>query len=1219
MKQIFTFLLIALSLIGLTASASNNPETGVGFTENKGQWPSEVRFLFQSQGVNAWITDFGVVYDFNKRTRLSNPKPHETIKGTDLGPEFRTQGHVVTFTLEQSNQPLEVELKRPHSTVKNYFLSNNTDKWATNVATYDEVMLAEVYQGVAIRYYEENGSLRYDFVVAPGADPNQIKWQIQGVSTEIDSNGELVLATSLGNVRQAELKTYQTINGKEQTIESSFNLQSNGLTFNVAEYDAALPLIIDPIIYIAEIGSIADDDEYFRIEVDANGNKWVYGETFSASYPTSSGAYSNTFAGVIDLVITKIDASGVNEVFSTYIGGNGEEELFVGNTTALSSDGGLVFTGTTQSTDFPTVVGAFDNTYNGDREAFVAKINATGTSLQFSTYYGGTDTDYGGGVVLDQSQNVYLMGWTNGGATSYPVTGGAYDQTANGGGDVGITKFNSTCSSVSYSTLFGGNAYDDCYGIALDNSNNVTIVGYTLSTDLPTSGGYQTTLGGNSDVYAFKLNSTGSGLIACTYLGGALDDYGFGFVPNSNGEVVLTGYSNSTDFPIQDGYGINQGGFDAVVAVLNSNLSSLIFSRYYGGSSDDYSIGVDTDAHNSIYIAGNTYSSNLFLINPDQAFNAGDSDGFSMRLRPNNDWIMYSSYFGGSGFDNLRSASANDAGQVYFAGSTNSSTLPTATVVYSDGFISSYEGLIVGLDVCHTGFSTASSNSPTCENSDIQLMSDGGQSYAWTGPNSYTSTQQNPVFTAGSNSGGTYNVDVSDLGCISSSSVNVTVDPALGTTIIGPALVDPLTPTNYVVSQNIGSTYTWSVTNGGTIVSGQGTNDITISFPNEGTATITVIEVNGNCTATTNYSVTIGCANPPTAPIITGASVATENTSENYSVPSQAGYTYNWTVNGGTIVSGAGTNSITVQWGAAGTGSVSIIWADANGCESSPTMSNITIQGGVTPAQWITIASDATGDGADPALMDATLLEYKYDSSNDSLLFRITVASMNATNSQEVGVNVHLLYSGGGATFDFWGDDNNATTNANGWHRMITTWVTGTPPANYSGTIGIADAAGVGANDFTNVAQNNINIKVNQTAKTITIGLLRASAIPASAITSPVTVAAAVGSNQFWNDDIYLPGATIDVGPQSIANPTEQTISLYPNPNNGSFTVDLTDSDFSQNAMLTVTDMTGRVIHSAQANNSKIFMDLNEIANGIYMLQINEQGLFSNSRIVVQK
>jgi len=1217
-------------------------KTPNGFIENKGQWPEEVEFLFQSNGINAWITDFGVVYDFQKLTYPNaQTKNGSIMERTVENPKrvVNLEGHVVKMELENGTLGAAIERKNASSHNLNYFIGNDQSKWATDVKTYAEAIIKDVYQGIDIRYYTDRGMLRYDFIVHPGADPSVITWNVDGVNTHVSENGQLVFETVLGDVKQAELLAYQTLEGKKNTIASSFTLRENKVSFQLGEFNSNEILIIDPVLYATYVGGAGDGfEEYSRIVVNSAGEKIMLGESpASAFFPTTVGSYSTSNAGSSDIVVSKINTIGDALVYSTFIGGSGLDLTIDGTTSQLASDGGLVVTGTTESTDFPTVVGAYDNSFNGERDAFVFKLNVNGNSLQYSTFLGGSTRDFGLALALDAGNNIYLAGTTFTG--DFPITGGAYDQTENGFGDIFVAKFNSTASSLEFSTLIGGDSIDIAYTIALDAQNNIILGGHTNSTDFPTtSGAYNQTLNGDRDLIVCKLNSTGSTLLNSSYFGGSGFEECWGMDTDATGNVYLTGYTKSTDLPtvnaLQPTYG--GGDRDAYLVQFNPTFSTVINATYFGGDGWDNGRALLVDANGTPYICGYTSSAN-FDLTVQVTAGGGAGDAFLTRFRPDMSGILYSTLYGGSGIsgvgtyvdeETFSGIWVNNSGTAYVAGYAIDNSFPVTSInVQATGFAVadpvSSEAIVAGFNTCDENFSFGSSNSPVCENSNVNLTADGGTTYSWSGPNGYTSSQQNPTFLATAQSAGIYTVTVTYFGCTSTSQVTLVVDPALNTSIIGPGNVDPLTPTNFVVSQNLGSTYTWSITNG-TLISGQGTNSTSITFPIEGTATVMVTEVNGNCSETTSITVNVGCTSAPNPPAITGSATADENTTGAYSVPAQSGYSYTWTVTGGNIISGQGTNAISVQWGAAGAGSVSIIWADGNGCESNPASTSVTITGIVTPppAQWITIATDPAGDGADPnaILMDGTLLEYKYIESNDSLYFRATVAAMSALNTQAAGLNVHLYYNGGGTTYDFFGDDNNATTNTLGWHRMLTTWVTGTPPTNYSGTIGICDAAGFTSNNFTNVAQNNINIWIDQAARTITIGLLRADAIPNSAISSPVTVAAAVGSNEFWNDDIYLPGATINVGPQGIFNaPETEQLSIYPNPSNGLFGLDLKDTEFTNSAEIIVFDNTGRKVYQSMVQNNKMQIDLSNVSTGIYMLQVREGNLLGSSRIAVVK
>ncbi len=1246
MRKLLLLTVSLLLLHPLQSMAFKDKNTG--FTENKGQWPDEVRYLFQSAGINAWITQQGVVYDFHKLSypdaRDENGMLKERAVGEPL-PTINMEGHVVRMALDGSatGAMAQTGTAAPHTL--NYFLGNEPSKWATDVLTYNEVTLRDVYQGIDIRYYTDRGMLRYDFIVHPGADPSAIVWAIEGVRSHVSEAGQLVFETSLGEVKQAELLAYQMLDGKKTEVASNFVLTGDRASFHIGDFDSNEALIIDPVLYATYLGGSGLGDEWLNaIEVRPNGERIVFGDSpNTANYPTVSGSYSQNNAGLVDIVVSKINSTGSALVYSTFIGGNQDDFGFPGNISHLNSDGSVTFTGTTNSPNFPMVVGAFDNSHNGGFDAVLMKLGPNGNSLSFSTYLGSTTDDYGLSLSVDGSNNLYVVGTTFAGVNDFPITGGAYDQTANGGGDLFVSKFNSTATTLTYSTLIGGNGVDISYAAVLDAQNNLVIAGHTASTDFPTTSGTlsNTYQGGTYDLFVTKLNTTGSALVASTLLGGGDSEQCRGVDIASDGTIVITGNTVSSNFPTMQAHQVAKGAeSDIFVSKLNGALTSLVYSTYFGASWNELAYSVRLDVHGTAYITGWSGSNDLETTSDavQPAINGG-GDLILARFSPSGQ-MLYSTYYGGNGIGGVltyaneelgSSVQVDNAGTAHMCGRSVTDGFPvTAVNLQATGTViaeidnNTTEGILVSLNTCSDDFAMAmiSSGAATCVNSTVELMADGGQTYSWSGPNGYSSNQQNPTFTATAQSAGTYTVTVSEYGCTSTAQVTLAVNPALGTSIIGPGNVDPLTPTSYLVSQSIGSSYTWSVS-GGAIGSGQGTNQVSITFPNVGQATVTVTETNGNCSETVSLTVNVGCTSFPASPSITGVTTVTPNSSQAYSVQAQSGFSYVWTVSGGNIISGAGTNAINVQWGNPGQGTVSVVIADGNGCEAAPASVNVTIQDNTPPpVQWTTIATDPAGDGANPQLMDGTLLEYRYDAVSDSLWFRATVVSMSTVNTQEVGMNVHLYYSGGGQTFDFWSPDvNNASNNALGWHRMLTTWVTGTPPSNYSGTIGICDLAGFNSENFTNLSSNNISVRIDQSARTITLGLLRAAAIPASALTSPIQVAAAVGAHNGWNDDIYVSGATMDLSPSSIGDGAGTTVRVmaYPNPNTGQFRLDLQGSGFTPKAEVMVMDNTGRIVFRSAANSLQPEVALEDVAGGIYLLRVSEGNLLGTTRIAVVK
>ncbi|MCM3541322.1 HYR domain-containing protein, partial [Priestia endophytica] len=249
------------------------------------------------------------------------------------------------------------------------------------------------------------------------------------------------------------------------------------------------------------------------IVVDAGGNAYVTGLTFSTNFPTTPGAFDTTYNGSGDVFVTKLNPTGSTLIYSTYLGGGTSTEQ--GEGIAVDAGGNAYVTGFTHSTDFPTTPGAFDTTLSGFVDAFVTKLNPTGSMLIYSTYLGGTDSDRGFGIALDAGGNAYVTGFTE--SANFPTTPGAFDTTYNGSGDVFVTKLNPTGSTLIYSTYLGGTNEEGGSGIAVDAGGNAYITGFTNSTDFPTTpGAFDTTLNGNSDAFVTKLGTVLAPTITCT-------------------------------------------------------------------------------------------------------------------------------------------------------------------------------------------------------------------------------------------------------------------------------------------------------------------------------------------------------------------------------------------------------------------------------------------------------------------------------------------------------------------------------------------------------------------------------------------------------------------------------------------------------------------------------------------------------------------------------
>jgi hypothetical protein len=368
------------------------------------------------------------------------------------------------------------------------------------------------------------------------------------------------------------------------------------------------------LVYSTYLGGSGGDFSY-GIAVDGSGNAYVTGQTNSANFPTTSGAFQRTYGGGnTDAFVAKLNPTGTALVYSTYLGGSDNDS---GEGIAVDAAGDAYVTSATASANFPTTAGALQTSFggNGFYDAFVAKLNPTGTALVYSTYLGGSNNDYGAGIAVDAAGDAYLTGYTA--STNFPTTAGAL-QTPYGGGntDAFVAKLNPTGTALVYSTYLGGTGDDRGLGIAVDAAGNAYVTGYTASTNFPTTGGaFQRTYGGGGNVDAFvaKLNPMGTALVYSTYLDGSDDDYGVGIAVDAAGNAYVTGITASANFPttadaLQTSYG--GGPYDAFLTKLNPTGTALVYSTYLGGTGDDSGLGIAVDAAGNAYVTG-TASTNF--------------------------------------------------------------------------------------------------------------------------------------------------------------------------------------------------------------------------------------------------------------------------------------------------------------------------------------------------------------------------------------------------------------------------------------------------------------------------------------------------------------------------------------------------------------------------------------------------------------------------------
>jgi len=722
MKTILLFSLLAISALCGDNKIQNQPDilkNNNFFIENKGQWSPEVKYLARVGGMNAWITNTGVVYDY---FQINKNYTEEQIYNLtrDKKDEFERKntsikGHVIKMQLVDANSFSVQEGNNKNEGYYNYFIGNDQSKWVSFVPLYESVQQNEIYQNINVKYYFDENTIRYDYIIKPGADLSKIKLIFEGQeSININDKGELVLKTSLGEVANGKLYSYQSYNGIKKEIACSFTQNEDGtISLNAANYDMTKELIIDPLIYSTFIGGNGSDEGY-SIAIDVLGNAYLGGYTGSSNFPTTPGAYKRTLSGGYnDNFVTKINSIGNALVFSTFIGGNIYDEC---TSLVIDSFGNTYLTGFTSSSNYPTTPGAFQTNFGGGiYDGFVSKINPTGSSLVYSTYIGGNGWDKGNSITVNASGNAYLTG--EAGSTNFPTTPGSFQSVKSVYLDVFVTKLNSTGSDLIYSTFIGGNDDDRGESIAIDTAENVYLTGYIKSSDFPvTPGAFQTTFGGCDnnyceDAFVSKLNPSGSGLIYSTYIGGAGYDAGYSIAIDKSGNSYLTGGTRSSNFPTTPGaYRTTKVAFSEVfITKLNASGDSLNYSTYIGGS-EGTSIAIDGLGNS--YITGTTgYSNFPTTSGAFQTYLVGYTDAFMSKLNRWGTDLDYSTFIGGYQWDIGNSIAVDTAGNAYLGGYSVSSNYPVTPGAYQSAWGSGVDdAFITKLNMAPTPLKLTSPN-----------------------------------------------------------------------------------------------------------------------------------------------------------------------------------------------------------------------------------------------------------------------------------------------------------------------------------------------------------------------------------------------------------------------------------------------------------------------------------------------------------------------------
>lgn len=645
----------------------------MAFEGNAGQFQLEIKFGVRGLGYSAFLTASEVYL------QLTEPRKQEPVTHSHkLQGNGSTSGIRIALIGADQGAVGSLDGKLPGKS--NYFLGKNPKSWITGLPQFSRVRLADIYPGIDVIYYGSQGRLENDFVVRPSAHPEAIHMKVDASDgVRLDNSGDLVLGTPQGNVRLSQPTVYQEGPAGRRYIAASFVLQEHGeVSFRIADYDHSRELVIDPILAYGTYlgGANGYGQDMSGIAVDSAGNAIIVGDTGFSTYPIVN-AIQPTNKGYADCVVTKINAEGTALLFSTFLGGSSTD---YGSGIALDPQGNIYVSASTYSTDFPTLH-PFQSALAGLENAFVTKIKADGSALIYSTYLGGSGQERGGAIAVDKQGRAYVTGSTT--SSDFPVR--LAIQPAFGGVlDIFVAKFNASGNALLYSTYLGGSAQEIDGGIAVDANDNVYVDGSTSSTDFPTLHAIQPTFGGGfQDVFVTKIRADGKALLYSTYLGGSDQEWPGAIVPDSSGNAYLAGFTASRDFPIMNAFQPTQTGpgGDAFITELNGDGSNFVFSTYFGGTLGDGASTIAVDPAGYIYVAGGTDSKNFPLAHPLQSKITPFQTAFVSKFTPGASSLLFSTYLGVN--EVVISLVVDSAGSAYLVGDVYSARgFPVTPLAY---------------------------------------------------------------------------------------------------------------------------------------------------------------------------------------------------------------------------------------------------------------------------------------------------------------------------------------------------------------------------------------------------------------------------------------------------------------------------------------------------------------------------------------------------------
>ncbi|MCB9196614.1 MAG: PKD domain-containing protein [Flavobacteriales bacterium] len=962
-----TVLLILFSILSTRSFAHDNIQSGYHFTENRGQFESRVVYHAKLNQGNLFLEKDRFTFDLFDTEELNQMHGAELISvNSDFegisDPVVRprakaeerllTKKHAYSMIFENSSPNVKITANEKIEGVKNYFKGADQSKWATNVPSFRLVNYSGLYSNIDLEIYSAFEWMKYDFIVHPGGNTNDISIDYSGVDgLYVDHKGDLVVKLSTGDIKEAKLVAYQNGTKGQEKVECKFVVNGTKVTFAFPSgFDHSKDLIIDPVWIFSSLTGSTADNWGFTATYDSQGNLVAAGIAFGSGYPTTTGAYDASYNGNdFDISITKFSPNGTSLIYSTYLGGNDAEAP---HSLVNDSQDNLILLATTSSSNFPTTSGVYDQSFNGGwsntlanmwgseytngTDIAICKFNSGGNLLK-STFIGGTDNEgvneslvynysdqIRGEVVVDQNDDIYVCSslWS----TDFPVTNGS---THSGGQDAIVFKMNSNLSTLMWSTYLGGTGYDAGYSIR-ENNGKVYVCGGTTSNNIgSTAGVIKPTFGGSWDGYVASFNGSTGAKLALTYLGTTSYDQAFILDTDISGNVYVVGQSRGS-YTVTNAAYSNAGG-KQFIHKMNPTLTSTLFSTKFGSGSTAVNISPTAflvDNCGNVYVSGwgggyngSSYIygydpqaggnvNNMPLTSDAQQSTTDGNDFYFFVLERDAQSLLYATYFGSSSnYEHTDGGTSrfDPQGVVYqsVCAACSNGNFPTTPGVWAStsGTGSCNMGVIkfemnfLGIDAN----ATAPADTTVCSSSpfNIPFSSDGSTpSVFWDFGDGNTSTNPNP--TNAYVSDGTYTVmfvAIDPNSCNLADTAYFTVQLTQGPTFTAnfnlpniPPCSDPavVTVNASISGAGIDST-SWNMGDGNIIPD---LTTISYSYANEGIYPIEVIAWNLTC----NYSDTIR----DTLNFLTSVTLATANAPADTTLCSSPPFSIPFTSDGST-------------------------------------------------------------------------------------------------------------------------------------------------------------------------------------------------------------------------------------------------------------------------------------------------------------------------------